>query len=367
MKMFKLTPRTIFVEDLTQQLNLQITKSHLKIIQSSVLLEARSYAAKGLPKADEAKIDPYLTSIAAQYRALKKEVSVKMKGTLQKFLGIVGITPMDEKITKTSVAITTEADKIKNLESDKDRIQADSRHSGYKKQKWLLILFGLAECLLTISCFLKIGDIILIALVVGAVIGLAQVYAAKTAVLFIREMENPRKRKLYSIIALIGFTIFSLVLGSMRYYFAHTGVASDIPFIILNPFSFAAINMLLVISSALLVYFFFPTKAELEQISHVEAIEDELKKSIKQRNDLIKQHDNLVTEKVKAVKVHGELAHCEKELFEKIDAHFDEAVGKWKNENVTKRTDGAFPECFKHPHGILPVSVNIDSNLLTDK
>ncbi|MCK9404396.1 MAG: hypothetical protein M0Q26_13480 [Chitinophagaceae bacterium] len=364
MKTFQSTPRLIYVDDLVHQLNLEITKTHQQIIQSSVLLEARSFADKNLPAPGESTLDWYLTSIMGQYKSLRSEVSIKLKGTLQRFLGTVGVTPLDEKINATKEAIVKEGDKIKNLETDKDRIQINSRYTGYKKHKWLLVLFALAECLLTISCFLKIGDIVIVALIVGVVIGLAQIYAAKTAVLFIREVENPRLRKRYCIIALTAFTLFSLVLGTMRYYFAHNGVASDIPFIILNPFSFAAINMLLVVASALLVFFFFPTKAELEQISHVEAIEDDIKKSIKQKNLLVQQHDNLINEKVKAVKIHGEVAHCEKELFEKIDAFYDEAVGKFKHENVTKRTDGAFPECFKHPHGILPVASDKEFNLL---
>ena len=367
MKNLKQTPRTVYVEDLVNQLNSEINSKHQSILQQSVLHEARSYADKNLPKPDEPFIEPYLTSISAQYKALKKDVSVKLQGSLQRFLGVTGISPIDEKINLTNEGITKETDKLRNLESDKDRTQVNGCNTSYKQHKWLLFLFGIAECFLTISCFLKIGDIFIIALIVGAIIGLAQVYAAKTTVLFIREVENPRKQKLYTIIALISFSLFSLMLGSMRYYFAHAGVASHLPFIFLNPFTFAAFNMLLIIASALLVYFFFPTKAELEQITQIEAIEKDIKKSTKQKNQLVCQHDTLVTEKVKAVKIHGELAHCEKELFEKIDAFYDEAVGKFKHENVTKRTDGAFPECFKNAHGTLPISGNNEFTLLTEK
>ncbi len=366
MKTFKSTQRVVFVQDTVHQLNSDITKSHQTILTTSVLLEARTYADKNLPKPDEPNIDPYLTSISAQYRALMKTVSLTLQGSLQRFLGVTGISPLDEKIKGTNDAISTEAVKIKNLETDKIRIQSNSKRTGYKKYLLLLAFIAVAECLFTVSSFLKLGDIFIIALIVGAMVGVAQVAAARQAVLTIREINNPQKQKRYWIIALICFLVESICLGILRYYLAHRGVASDLPFIALNPLTFAIINMLFIVAAGLIVYFYFPTKAELEQLSHIEEIEKDITKSTKLKGDLIRQHDALVADKVKAVKIHGELAHCEKELFEKIDAFYDHAVGTFKHENVTKRTDGAFPECFKQGHGSLLVVVEKEFNLLTN-
>ncbi|MEA3427308.1 MAG: hypothetical protein U9R46_13775 [Bacteroidota bacterium] len=366
MKTFKQTPRVVFVEDTVHQLNSDIKKSHQTIIQTSVLLEARSYADKNLPKPDESNVDPYLTSIGGQYKALKKEVSVKLQGSLQRFLGVTGIAPLDEKIRGTIDAISKESDKIKNLEADKSRIQSNSKRTGYKKFLLILAFIAIAECLFTVSSFLKLGDIFIIALIVGVMVGVAQVAAARQTVLTIREIENPQKQKRYWIIALICFLIESICLGILRYYLAHQGVASDIPFIALNPLTFAVINMLFIVAAGLIVYFYFPTKAEHEQLNHIEEIEKDITQSAKLKGNLIKQYDELVADKVKAVKIHGELVHCEKELFEKIDAFYDEAVGKFKHENVTKRTDGAFPECFKQGHCSLPVAVEKEFILLTN-
>jgi hypothetical protein len=363
MKTFTVTPRTVYVGDLVHQLNNEIKKSHQGIIKTSVVLEANNYAKKNLPKPDESSVEPYLNSLRGQYKALKKEISVKLKGKLQQFLGTIGIKPLDEKIQAHAQAIAVEADEIQNLEADKGRLEASCSWPDFKKYSWLLFLFGLAECLLTVSCFISIGDIFIIALIVGIIIGLAQVYSAKTTVLFIREIENPRKQKLYAILALVGFSVFSIVIGTLRYYFAHVGIASSVPITALNPFTFAAVNLLLVLASALLVYFFYPFKHELEQLSQIEKIVIEIKKRRGRQQDLIKDYDRHVEKRVEAYKVHGEVAHCEKELNEKIDAFYEEAIGKFKHENVTKRTDGAFPECFKQPHIALPAITDSEFTL----
>jgi len=359
------THRLVFVDDLVHHINQEVTKLH-QHIQTSVIFEAQSYSNKGLPAPDESSIEPYLTGLIGQYMALKKDVSLKLQGGLQKLFGMASITAMNEKINAVKDAIVKEINSINNLETDKSRMNISTNHTAYKKYAWLLFLFAIAECLLTMSCFLKIGDIVIIALVLGTVIGLAQIYAAKTTTLFIREINEPRKRKSYYRLALIGFTVFSLFLGALRFYFAHQGAAAGIPIIILNPFSFAALNMLLVIASALLVHFYFPSKYEMQELEQVDGINKKINLCAKRKRELELQHEHLLKERVQAIKVHGALAHSEQELFQKIDAFFDEAVGKFKHENVIKRADGTFPICFKQPHVPLPGSPN-KPLLVTDK
>ncbi len=210
------------------------------------------------------------------------------------------------------------------------------------------------------------GDIVLIAAFVGCIIGLAQVYAAKTTVLAIREIDDVAKRKKYYLAALIGFSIFSLLLGLLRYYFAHQGAASAAPFIVLNPFVFAAFNMMLIVASALLVYHYFPSKAEIAELEHINDIDRKIKQSLAAQTALQKEYDKLLAERVLVTTLHSQIMHDQQKLFDKIDNFYLEAEGTFKNENISKRTDNAFPLCFKNPHQPLP-NTDVDYLQITEQ
>jgi hypothetical protein len=355
MKTVKL-PAYQFFNSMVDNLNKEVTKSHKRILKTSVLIEAKSYASKNLPSPGESSISPYILSTAGQYQALKKDIAVKLKGGYQKFCGAININSLNEKIAAIRTAIKEEVGICNNLISDNDRIAGCCNNAGYKRKHWLLFLFGLAESLLTMACFLKIGDIVLIAALVGLVIGLAQVYSAKTSVLAIREIEDKEKCRLYYTITFAGFTLFSITLGLLRYYYAHQGAAANVPFIFLNPFMFAAFNMLLIIASGLLVYHYFPSKVELIDLEDLKNIKKQIKQSQIKQKQLLAELEKLLNKRAFITMVHGQIIHDEQKLFEKIDSFYLEAEGTFRNENLSKRHDGLFPLCFRNPHLPLPGS-----------
>ena len=339
-----------FITNLVHQINEDLTRSHKHILQTSVLFDARIYAERNLPAQNEPLFETYLTSIKAQYKALKKNISVNLKGGMQNMLASATIPSLNEKINGLKIAIKKAIDKIRNLETDKSRIVVDCSNQAYKYHNWLIFLFGLAESLLTMSCFLRLGDIVIIAAVVGAVIGLAQIFAVKATVLAIREVTDRRKRKRYYTIALVGFSLFSLLFGAMRYHFAHVGAAAGVPFAVVNPFSFAALNMLIVIASALLVHFFHPSIADTKKLDQIKEIDSEIKKTLAELQEFETAHDALIIERQEVFALHEQIKHDQTELLTKVNALYDDAVGTFKTENIAKRTDGMFPECFKHLH-----------------
>lgn len=335
-------------------LNQTIDRSHQETIQTDALLDARKFAAKNLPAPTEKEILPFITPLTGKYAALKKDVSSKLKGGLQKFMGSIGIAALTQRITNTAHAIVTECQAIGNLETDKERITINGINTTYKKMIWVLALFGIAESLFHVSAFTHIGDILLISVFVGIVIGCAQVIAVKTITLSIREMADPVKQRRYYLIALICFALFSVGLGSLRYFLAHKGTAASIPFYILNPFFFAAVNMLFVIGSALLVHFYFPMKAEMGKLELLASIEKDIRERKKRVKELNELHEDLVQQKAFAIQYHGALIFDEQKLLEKIDSCYLAAIGVFTNENVAKRTDGQFPDCYRTALAQLP-------------
>lgn len=339
----------------------QLLIAHEKIKHDTVIFEAGNFATKNLPAINESSFKPYLATIEASYTGLKKDVSVNLEGGIQKVLGAVDLGTSNQKIDLQKKSLEKAGEKITHLNIDRNRINLSGNCTSYLKYRDLLLLLAFGEVLWVIAGLLNLGDIMLLAIGLGIVIGIAQISAVKTATQIIKEIKNKRKQKLYTIIASVAFSIFSLSLGMLRYWFIHIGTGSNIPFIVMNPFTFVAINMLFIVATALIVIFFYPTKEEVKQIHMKEAIDKKFKDAVKQKQNLESDIFDLMNERQHLMEIRIKRDHAEKKLHEKIDAFYDEAIGVFKHENIIKRRDGAFPLSFKSPHDPLP---HFDSNNL---
>jgi len=83
-------------------------------------------------------------------------------------------------------------------------------------------------------------------------------------------------------------------------------------------------------------------------IEQVEDINKQIKQKDKHKKQLEEELNELLTERVEVINIHGQMVHDEKHLLEKVDAIYGTAIGVFINENVMKRTDNKFPECFKN-------------------
>lgn len=330
-----------------------LKKAHEQFIQKTVIFEALNYASKNFPHPDDETFESCLTTIRGFYSKLKKEVSIKLQGGVQRILGAANLTTAKQNIESKQNEIQAETDKKDRLAVDRGRIFIDGDHASYKKQRTLLIIFGIGDCLWSVSSFLRLGDILLIALCLGLVIGLAQISAVKTTVQIIKEIDDRKKRKVYTIIAIAGFLALSCCLALLRYWFIHKGAGTDVPFIVMNPFTFVAINMLFIIATGLIVLFNYPSKAQINDMHKAEELDKEIKASEAKCKGLHTELDALIKEHEFFVELRARLIHAEQKLHEKVDMMFDEAVGVFKNENVAKRPDKMFPQSFKHPHAPL--------------
>jgi hypothetical protein len=340
-----------------------VDKQHQQYLNTVVTHESRTFASKDLPNPTEPTISPYTSSIEGAYNGVKNDVALMLRGGIQKSLGSVNLVTANQKIENVNQSIKRERDEKQALICDIDRIMPDYSYSEYKKQRMLLWLFGLGECAWTIAAFLKFGDILLVAIIIGLIIGLAQITVSVRAVQIIKEIRSKAKQRLYFWILFTAFLILSLIMGSIRYYFAHVGTASSMSFLTLNPFTFAAFNMLLISATCLTVYFFYPGKADLKKFGEIAALERIVSRKCKRINALDDFRSSLMNDREMIMELHTRIIHDEKVLHKKIDSCYDEAIGRFKHENVIKRPDGLFPECFKHPHDPLSTS-DLEQNLI---
>ncbi len=345
-------------KDYTGQLETDLANSHKSIIENTVKPEARRYGENNLPGLDDHSLTPYLTSVRASYRQLQTDIRQKLKGKLQDLLAAATIPALTEKINAVAGAIKDTGTAIRNYILDREGIRVNSSLAEYQKNAWIIFISALGECVLNMSSVLKLGEITILSAIIGAVFGYMQVYAVRTAVLHIREIANARIRRMRFWLAVAGFILVSLIFGTLRYHFIHTGPAAGIPFLFLNPFTFAVLNMFLVAASALLVHHFYPSLEDIKKLEHIKEYNGKIEKLTKDGMQLQKAHDALVAERRRVHRYHEEVKLDEKLLFGKIAELYDEAVGTFKLENFNRRTDGKYPDCFKRPHEPL----NGDSN-----
>jgi hypothetical protein len=327
--------------------NQEIDRSHEKTINSDALYLARSLAVKNFPQAEEEDLSPFVSSITSTYAALKNQAAIRLKGALQKYIGSIGIANLTQKIEVIKAKIAEVKNVITNLLLDKQRIETCNKVVPIRLMWTILTIFGLAEVLFNVSSFTAIGDIFIVALIVGGIIGFAQVFAAKSVTLAIRDTQDPVRQKQYLRFAIIGFCLFSLALGAMRYYLVHTQQTGHIPFWVVNPITFAIINLLLIFGSALVVYRYYPSRNQEAQLELLDKIERDIKKASTELKELETAHDSLLNQKTQALQYHGQVIFDQQKIYEKIDNYYQVAVGVFKNENVTKRSDNLYPKCFR--------------------
>ncbi|MCW3120854.1 MAG: hypothetical protein JWQ38_346 [Flavipsychrobacter sp.] len=330
-----------------------LKKAHEQFKQTTVLHEALNYASKNFPHPEDETFESCLTTIRAYYGKLKNEVSIKLQGGVQQVLGAANMATANQNIGNKEKELQAEADKKERLAVDRGRIFINGDQTSYKKQQTRLIIFAIGECLWTVSAFLKLGDILIIALCLGIVIGLAQISVVKSATQIIKEIDDRKKRKVYTIVAVAAFFALSWLLALLRYWFIHQGSATGIPFIVMNPLTFVAINMLFIAATALIVIFHYPGKSQIDDIAKADKLDKEIQAADVRCRQLNTELTGLLKEREFFAELRIRLSHAEKKLHEKVNKMFDEAVGAFKNENVAKRKDKTFPQSFKNPHAPL--------------
>lgn len=346
---FKVTDWS-FLERLVSSIESYLKKEHEKFKHDTVLHEAQTYAAGNYPAEADDSFESCLTTIRGFYSKLKKEISIKLQGGVQKTIGAANMATSNQSIASKESEIHQESEAMNRLVIDRGRIGDSGTYALYKKQRMFLILFAIGECIWTMSAFLKLGDIVAVALCVGVVVGVAQILGVKSAVQVIKEIDDSRKKKFWWIVFIISAFVISFCLALLRYWFVHIGSGATVPFFVMNPFTFVGINMLFIAVTALIVLFNYPTKAQINDISKAQEMDAEILKYRERLKSLGDELTALRKEREFFVELRTRLIHAETKLHEKVNTMFDESVGVFKHENTVKRTDHLFPQSFKNPH-----------------
>lgn len=339
--------KLIILFHLVQKLSREISKKH-KANLPTVVAKAKGLAARGLPANDAPSIEPLLVEHRGFYMSLKSYISLCLKGRLQTIMGKVSLDKFKTLIANCFASIKIKREEIHQLHLDKNALTATNRGIAPSVLIMLFILLGLGDVSFNISLFINLNEIFLIALIIGTVVGIAQMLLAKTCVVAIRDSAAPQHQRVWFIALTLGFAIISVSLGATRYHFLDKTLATNVW--VINPFLFAIINLLLVGASGALAYYYWPTNEVMHELLEKDRIDKQIAKKEKEIKRLETQITELEHTKNEVIALHGQLIHDEATLHQQINADFDHAVGTLMSEIIQRRSDGILPACFLIAH-----------------
>ncbi len=332
---FKLT-QSVIREDFDA-----LIENEAKPIYKTAYEKGRHWGLQEMPAMDEDNFAPFLMDIKAKCEQLALKVLQKLKPALHPLQGRLDADWADTHHKRLS-------DEIKEM----DKHIALHRHEigSYtpaemksRIRKANLVAFGVfvAEVVQNSQAFQIYGDNLLYCILLASSISLAVGFGAHFAGRQYKDAKTKIKRRVVVVVSFISMLILSSVVASMRSMFLKK-IGVDI-----DPMNFTIFNMVFFLIAALASWYFFPTKAELDQNrehlhKHNVMLDLEKKKKAKVKEQV--EH-----EKASKEIVHGHLdATMEAEYaIERIKSVYAEAVAIFINANMLCRKE--IPPCLNSP------------------
>lgn len=341
--------------------SLEVIKKTLDKEHSNYLKEvihtASGLAHDNLPNADEVSCEHHVANIRGFYARLLNSIPLRLAGALQLMLGALDIATIDEQINKQT-DLRDAREKEKNyLQSDLQKISGNNPPKSYHTYTFLLWLLGLADVISMIAAFLALlGESYVVAIILGILFGISLFLTIKAAVLLYRDKPQiPNKWVRYTIpFALV---VSAILLGLMR-----TAQVGEETTPLITPFIFIIINLVIFFATAIVVYMFFPSEQQLQQMEACKKLEKEIAKQEKAIKQLDEQIATLKARKHQLAQERLQIRHAQKLLCDRVQAMWQESIGTFIATNIRYRTDKQYPHCFRTP--LEPLSVNHDDETI---
>ena len=350
------------------ELSKELTKKHSDFVSSYVLTSAANYALKNLPTNKDSSIYPFVEPILSFYKGLVQTITLFLKSSIQNSLGEIEIEAANSKYKQLLQRIQAIDALILNCQTDISRKAITFSDKANRKWSWMIYLIGLGEAIFISNVFISLFlDNYIFGFIIGVTVSLAYVILIKHFVLELRDSEQDNKTK--SIIALIIFVVIGAInigLAFLRYNFLKLTAEDNTIVAMISPYTFLAIQLILTGATAYLSYFYAPSKKERLVQEEVDALHKKVKALEQEHAKLITERDTLVSLLEFDLKYREECKHIEATLIKQVMQHCKYAHGRFKEENVLRRSDLIFPNCFKEEividFEVAPIILNTKSN-----
>lgn len=322
-----------------------------------VIHNASGLAHDNLPGVDELSYEHHVANIRGFYARLLNSIPLRLSGALQLMLGSLDLATIDERIKKQTDQHDA-LEKEKNyLQSDLNKINNGNPPHAYRTYTFLLWLLGLADVISMIGAFLALlGESYIVAIILGILFGISLFLAIKAAVLLYRDKPQISNRWMRYAIP-IALVVSAILLGLMRSAQVGEEATSQI-----TPFIFIIINIVIFFATAIVVYMFFPSEQQLQQMETCTKLETEIDTKEKTIKQIDEQITGLKTAKHQLAQDRLHIRHAQKLLCDRVQAMWQESIGIFIATNIRYRTDKQYPQCFKTP--LEPLVVNHDDETI---
>lgn len=369
MKNNQVTTTTFQSNDIDLDEKMSKLKEELDSLHNGFIKEvpydASSLAHSNLPPHDAEKIDPYITKIKGFYQRLRNDIPHKVQGSLQLVYGAFDMNPIDEHLKKLETQKQILEKEKNHLKDDLQRQAKPRDISQYKWTKVLLAFLAFFDVMSMIASFMgTFQENYLFAIVLGTTIGLSLIHFTKSLVLHIRDTPQTKSSLVVKWASLILLLLISIFIGGLRYVQSTDDGTVHQATLYSNPFVFILFNLLIIATTAYIVYMKCPSEKEIQEYHAYKKCEDD----IIRKEQEIKQYDTDIDElKLKKTitgKYRLQLRHAQQIFYERIQAMYEEAVGVFIVANLKQRTDGKNPVCFTQP--LAPLNISNEDEKITN-
>lgn len=362
MKPEVLNIKTYFDKEVEKMIDLK--KEHLN---EDAKKDAIQFAESNRPISIGDNIVNYIGRIKAGFEEIVASTKQRMQSEAFFPEGKIDTEKTEVKINLIKKEMTECANKVKNLEIDKDNLKINSSNTGPRIFRTFFIgfLICMGEFVFNTMAFQVMGDIKLFSFFLSLGITTFTNVVAHYGARKLKAENNPKKKIIINIILAVCTIPVFIALAYLRKEYLHSLNSKEtIPAIV-----FVIFNSSLFIATVML-FLKLPTKDEVEAYKQKRAIYKNIEK-FEHRKKILQNEANILEEELtKLNKQRLRVAYYTEYTIERIKKMYLECVALFISNNLKYRNDGQTPDCFNDSIPELDINSTIiynKSNFKEDK
>ncbi len=305
--------------------------------------DAIRFAESSRPLSDGDNILNYIGRIRSGYAELIANIQQNLLTGVHFPEGQIDTEKTEVKINLIKKEITECANKVKNLEIDKDNLKINSSNTGPRIFRIALIgfLICMGEFVFNTMAFMIMGDIKVFSFLLSLGTTIFAAVVAHFGAKKLKTENNPKKRIITCLILAACTLPVFIALAYLRKEYLHTLNSKEtIPAIV-----FVIFNCSLFIATVML-FLKLPSKEETEAYKQKRAIFKNIEKFEHRKKILQNEASILEDELTKINKQRLRIAYYTEYTIERIKKIYLECVALFISYNLKYRNDGQTPDCF---------------------
>jgi len=205
------------------------------------------------------------------------------------------------------------------------------------------MVITLGEILFNTKAFQVTGENMLFALILSICISLAVFFFSHATSLLYKAVKNKVQRRIVitGALLIVSGLFMALAVFRSRYLESHD--------VHINPFYFVIINLFFFIVSTILSFFVMPSWTEIKENNYKLKTYYAINKRKKEIEVLKAKREEIKKTIMERTKMRMRIAHHANYASDRVRKMLKETIEIFKTTNLTYRTDGMTPDCFKKP------------------